>query len=42
MNWKGFGSKRSWPYLKVLSRNSLGGTEENHKILGIAGLRAEI
>jgi hypothetical protein len=30
MNWKGFGSKRSWPYLKVLSRNSLGGTEKNH------------
>jgi hypothetical protein len=31
MNWKGFGRKRSWPYFKVLSRHSPGGTKENHK-----------
>jgi hypothetical protein len=31
MNSKRFGSKLSWPNFKGLSRNSLGGTEENHK-----------
>jgi hypothetical protein len=30
MNWKRFGSKKSWPNYKVLSRHSLGGTTENH------------
>jgi hypothetical protein len=29
MNWKGFGTKRSWPNFKVLSRHSRGETEEN-------------
>jgi hypothetical protein len=29
INWKGFGRKRSWPNLKILSRNLTGGTEEN-------------
>jgi hypothetical protein len=34
MNWKGFCSrKRSWPNFKVLSWNSPGGTEVNHKNL---------
>jgi hypothetical protein len=33
MNWKGFGRKRSWPNFKVISRNSLGGTEENYENL---------
>jgi hypothetical protein len=32
MNWKGFGRKQSWPNFKALSRNSPGGTEENHEI----------
>jgi hypothetical protein len=33
----------SWPNIKVLSRYSLGGTEEIHeKSVRIAGLRAEI
>jgi len=31
MKWKGFDRKRTWPNLKVLSRNSPGGTEENHE-----------
>jgi hypothetical protein len=31
MNWKGFGSKRSWPNFKVLSWNSPGGTVEYHE-----------
>jgi hypothetical protein len=30
MTWKGFGKKRSWPNLKILSRHSPGDTEENH------------
>jgi hypothetical protein len=33
MNWKGFGRKRTWPNFKVVSRHSLGGTEENHEKL---------
>jgi hypothetical protein len=33
MNWKGFGMKRSWPNLKVLSRHLHGGIEENHENL---------
>jgi hypothetical protein len=32
MNWKGFGTKRSSPNVKVLSRPSPGGTEGNYKI----------
>jgi hypothetical protein len=31
INWKGSGSKRSWPNFKVLSRHSPEETEENHK-----------
>jgi hypothetical protein len=31
MNWKGFGTKRSWSNIKVLSRNSPGESEENHE-----------
>jgi hypothetical protein len=33
MNWKGFGTKRSWPNFKVLSRHSRGETEENQENL---------
>jgi hypothetical protein len=29
MNWKWFGRERSWPNFKVLTRHSLGETEEN-------------
>jgi hypothetical protein len=44
MNWTVFGRKQSLPNFKVLSQNSPGGTEENHKkpLVRIAGLRAEI
>jgi hypothetical protein len=31
MNWKRFGSKKSWPNYKVLSRHSPGRTTENHE-----------
>jgi hypothetical protein len=34
MNWKGFGSRRSLPNFKVLSRYSPGGTEENLEFFG--------
>jgi hypothetical protein len=30
---KGFGKKQLWPNFKVLSQNSPGGTEKNHKNL---------
>jgi hypothetical protein len=33
MNWKGLGSKRSWPNFKVLSQYYSLGTEENHENL---------
>jgi hypothetical protein len=39
MNWKEFGMKWSWPYFKVQSQHSPGGTEENHKNLRISGRR---
>jgi hypothetical protein len=29
-NWKGFGRRRLWPNIKVLSRNSPGGIEEKY------------
>jgi hypothetical protein len=32
-NLKGFGRKRSWPNLKLLSQTLPGGTEENHENL---------
>jgi hypothetical protein len=35
MNWKRLGRKRSWPNFKVLSWNSPGGTEENHRNLNL-------
>jgi hypothetical protein len=31
MNWKGFGKKRPWPDVKVISLELSGGTEENHE-----------
>jgi hypothetical protein len=31
MKWKGFGRKLPWPDFEVLSRYSLGGSEENHE-----------
>jgi hypothetical protein len=37
MNRKVFGRKRSWPILKVISRNSEGGAEKTTKNLRIAG-----
>jgi hypothetical protein len=33
MNWKGLGRNLSLPKFKALSRNSPGGTEENHENL---------
>jgi hypothetical protein len=43
MSWKKFGRKWSWPDFKVLSWNSHGMTEDNHKkLVRIAGLGAEI
>jgi hypothetical protein len=29
MNWKGYGSKQSWPNLKYISQHLPRGTEEN-------------
>jgi hypothetical protein len=31
INWKGFGKKRSWPNIKVLSWHSPEKTEESHE-----------
>jgi hypothetical protein len=31
LNLKGFGRKRSWPNLKILSRHSPGGSEKAHE-----------
>jgi hypothetical protein len=31
MNWNGLERKSSWPNFKVLSRYSLGGTDEKHE-----------
>jgi hypothetical protein len=31
INWEGFGRRRSWPNLKVLSLHSPGGTEANYE-----------
>jgi hypothetical protein len=44
MNWKGFGTKRSLPNFKVLSRNAPGGTEESNEIplIRIAGRRGRV
>jgi hypothetical protein len=42
INLKGFGRKRSWPNLNVLSRNSPRGTEKIKKNVSVSGLRAGI
>jgi hypothetical protein len=39
MNWKGFGSKRSWPNCKVLSRNLEGLKKTTKTSIRVAGRR---
>jgi hypothetical protein len=41
MNWKGFGSKGSWPYFKEVSQYALEGLSKTTRNLRIAGLQAK-